>query len=70
MSGKTTNWQTFWKKYDDPNILNQKSDDIDATLKEIESNLNRKLLSGDHLQIISALEDRIEELEHSVNSSV
>jgi hypothetical protein len=70
MSGNTTNWQAYWQKYENPDILNQKSDNMDDTLREIESKLERKLLSGDHIQIISALEERIEELEQLVDSSV
>lgn len=66
MSGTVTSWQTFWEKYDDPDILIQKSENLDATLRDIESSINRKLLSGDHLLIIAALEERIEELESPV----
>lgn len=62
MSSKQINWRDFWKQFDDPRVLDCKSDDIDETLKEIERKLNRKLLSGDQMMIIEALEDRIEEL--------
>lgn len=69
MSNDVLFWNKYWEKYDDLEELDHMSEDIDSTLQGIELGLNRKLLSGDHLLIISALEERIEELEvlaHSV----
>ncbi len=69
MSNDVLFWNKYWEKYENLEELDHMSDDIDSTLQGIELGLNRKLLSGDHLLIISALEERIEELEaltHSV----
>jgi hypothetical protein len=68
MSNDVLYWNKYWEKYDDLEELDQMSDDIDSTLQGIELGLNRKLLSGDHLLIISALEERIEELEAMAHS--
>lgn len=59
-----TNWETNWSQFDDLDLLQCKSLNLDDTLVEIQQKLDRKLLSGDHWQIIDSLEDRIEELEH------
>ena len=68
MSNDVLYWNKYWEKYDDLEELDQMSSDIDSTLQGIEMGLNRKLLSGDHLLIISALEERIEELEAMAHS--
>ena len=67
MSNDVLFWNKYWEKYYDLEELTQMSDDIDSTLRAIELEQRRKLLSGDHLLIISALEDRIEELEESAH---
>lgn len=60
---KLPNWQKYWSKINNINELQLKSSEIDETLKNIENEFNCKLMSGDHLLIIEALENRIEELK-------
>ena len=57
------NWETYWSQFDDLELLQCKSVNLDDTLVEIQQKLDRKLLSGDHWQIIDSLEERIEELD-------
>lgn len=61
-------WNKYWEKYENLEELNHMCEDIDSTLQAIELGLNRKLLSGDHMLIISALEKRINKLETMVHS--
>jgi len=60
---KLPNWQKYWSKISDINELQLKSSDIDETLRNIEKEFDCKLMSGDHLLIIEALENRIEEIK-------
>jgi len=64
-----TDWETYWSQFDDLNLLQSKSSNLDDTLVEIQQKLDRKLLSGDQLQIIVSLEERIEELERLPKAS-
>lgn len=66
---KMTDWETYWSQFDDLNLLQSKSSNLDDTLVEIQQKLDRKLLSGDQLQIIVSLEERIEELERLPKAS-
>ncbi len=63
MSKKLPDWSTYWRRYNDLATLQKKSNDLDETLQGLETEFECKLLSGDHIQIITALEERIEELE-------
>jgi len=63
-------WVGYWAKYDDPALLQKKSVNIDTTLREIEQELNLKLLSGDQLQVIDALEDRLKSVSKRKKSAV
>ena len=58
-------WNDYWSKISSLNMLVEKSNDLDDTLRNIEKEFDCKLLSGDHIQIITALEERIEELTNS-----
>ena len=60
---KMPDWNEYWGMISDMNILQEKSVSIDDTLVAIEHEFSCKLLSGDHIQIITALDDRIEQLE-------
>ena len=60
---KPQDWHAYWGKYQDVTFLQERSQNLDETLSDIENEFGIKLLSGDHILIISALEDRIEELE-------
>ena len=62
-TSRLPDWNEYWRRSQDLNLLNKKSADLDGTFLAIEEEFGCKLLSGDHLQIISALEDRIDELE-------
>jgi len=66
-SSKLPDWQKYWVKFRDINELQLKSSNIDDTLKNIEKEFDCKLMSGDHLLIIEALENRIEELKSQLN---
>lgn len=52
-------WAGYWAKFDDAALLQHKAMNIDETLRAIESELDIKLLSGDQMQVIDALEERI-----------
>ncbi|MBN1541819.1 hypothetical protein JW992_06705 [candidate division KSB1 bacterium] len=62
---KLPEWSVYWSRYNDADLLQKMSSDMDDTLRRIEAEFNCKLLSGDHLMIIDALEERIEELENA-----
>jgi len=66
---KMADWETYWSQFDDLNLLQSKSSNLDDTLVEIQQKFDRKLLSGDQLQIIGTLEERIEELERLPKAS-
>ena len=55
-------WSGYWARIDDPALLQKKSTNIDQTLREIEEELDIKLLSGDQMQVIEALEERLKEV--------
>jgi hypothetical protein len=57
-----TNWASYWDQFDNLDELQSKSFNLDDTLLEIEKSTGCKLLSGDQMQIIMALEDRIREV--------
>ena len=57
------NWEKYWANFKDLSLLREKSDNLDDTLRLIEKEFATKLLSGDHLQLVDALDDRIDELE-------
>ena len=63
---KLPDWQKYWSKINDINVLQLKSSEIDETLRNIEKEFDCKLMSGDHLLIIEALENRIEELKNQL----
>ena len=56
-------WEQYWATFNDLDILYEKSNDLDETLLLVEKEFNTKLLSGDHLQLLDALDDRIDHLE-------
>ena len=56
-------WEKYWSNFRDLSLLREKSDNLDDTLQLIEQEFATKLLSGDHLQLVDALDDRIDELE-------
>ena len=60
---RVSDWKGYWRQYTDLDTLQEMCMDMDSTLQKIEAEKGVKLLSGDHIQIITALEDRIEELE-------
>ncbi|HOT97884.1 MAG TPA: hypothetical protein PLG50_00060 [bacterium] len=64
-----TNWAAYWDQYDDLDELESFSFNLDDTLLEIERNTGCKLLSGDQMQIIMALEERIREVSKRSGSS-
>ncbi len=57
-----SDWVAYWARYSNLNELENKSFQLDDTLREIEAEVGCKLMSGDQMQIIMALEDRIREL--------
>ncbi len=57
-----TDWVAYWNRFSNLNELENKSFQLDDTLIAIEAEVGCKLLSGDQMQIIMALEDRIREL--------
>ncbi len=61
-------WQKYWAKIKDIQQLQYKSRQIDETLKAIEQEFNCKLVSGDQLLIIEALEERIGELKQELSA--
>ena len=62
-------WEKYWANFKDLNVLRTKSANLDDTLQLIEKEFATKLLSGDHLMLLSAMEDRIEELEKEEKAS-
>ena len=56
-------WSAYWSKISDLEELRKKSDNIDETLVSLEKEQGNKLLAGDHMLIIAALEERIDWLE-------
>lgn len=56
-------WEKYWANFKDLDVLRAKAGNLDDTLQFIEKEFAIKLMSGDHLMLLSALEDRIEELE-------
>ena len=63
--GGMRDWNAYWDKFKSLAALQEKSNNIDETFKRIEAEFGCKLLSGDHIQIIAALEERIEDLENT-----
>jgi hypothetical protein len=57
------NWVDYWARFSDAALLQRKSANIDSTLLEIEKELDIKLLSGDQLQVIDALEERLKSVK-------
>ena len=66
---KLPNWTKYWGKYDDIVLLNGRSEDMDVTFQTIEAEFKIKLLSADHLEIIAALDERLEALEGELSMS-
>ena len=56
-------WEKYWANFNDLELLKSKSANLDETLQMIEKEFAAKLLSGDHMQLLDALEDRMAELE-------
>ena len=56
-------WEKYWDNFNDLSLLRAKANNLDETLNLLEKEFAVKLMSGDHMQIIAALEDRIEQLE-------
>ncbi|MBN1464368.1 hypothetical protein JXA02_01310 [candidate division KSB1 bacterium] len=61
--GALPDWEKYWANFNDLGLLKSKSANLDETLQLIEKEFATKLLSGDHMQILDALEDRLAELE-------
>ncbi len=59
-----TDWQQYWSKYSNVHELKKMAANFDDTLDHLEKELGERLLSGDHILIIEALENRIETLEN------
>ena len=59
------NWCDYWAKFDDIDKLVRKSEDIDGTLISLQQEFGTKFLAGDHMLIITALEERIEYLQEN-----
>ena len=57
------NWEKYWAKFHDREELLDIADNIDDQLLRIEKEFDVKLVSGDHLMLIDALEERIDDLE-------
>ena len=56
-------WEKYWANFKDLGLLRSKIANLDETLLSIEKEFDAKLLSGDHMLLLDALEDRIDELE-------
>lgn len=56
-------WEKYWENFHDLSLLRAKANNLDETLNLLEKEFAVKLMSGDHMQIIAALEERIEQLE-------
>ena len=61
-------WDKYWANFTDRELLLYKSDNLDETLLLLEQEFDTKLLSGDHMQILDALDYRINELERMKSS--
>ncbi len=57
------NWDKYWARFHDRDELLNIADNIDDQLVRIEKEYGVKLLSGDHMMLIDALEERIDDLE-------
>lgn len=57
-----SDWIVYWSRFKDLDLLQTKSFNLDETLLDIEKEVGFKLLSGDQMLLIIALEDRIREL--------
>ena len=64
-----TDWVAYWDQFQNLDELQYKSFHLDETLVEIEQRAGCKLLSGDQMQVIMALEERIRELSKSSDKS-
>ena len=56
-------WGKYWSNFNDVQLLKHKAANLDETLQLIEKEFDTKLLSGDHMLLLDALDDRIDELE-------
>ena len=56
-------WNAYWAEFNNLDELQKKYDNLDETLISLAKECNTKLLTGDHLLIIEALENRIEQLQ-------
>ncbi len=64
MAKKTLpDWDKYWANFKDLELLRDKATNLDETLQLIEKEFAVKLMSGDHLMLLSSLDDRIEALE-------
>jgi len=59
-------WGTYWTKFNDLSLLRKRYANLDSTFKMLEKEFDCKLVSGDHIQIIAGLEDRIEDLKNTL----
>jgi len=57
------NWEKYWSKYHNREELLDLAENIDNTLLHIEKEFGVKLLSGDHMMLLDALDERIDDLE-------
>ena len=57
------NWNKYWSNFTDLDLLRYKSSNLDETLELLEKEFATKLMSGEQMQLITELEDRIAELE-------
>lgn len=57
------NWNKYWSNFTDLDLLRYKSSNLDETLELLEKEFATKLMSGEQMQLITELEDRILELE-------
>lgn len=56
-------WKKYWSNFTDLDLLRYKSSNLDETLELLEKEFATKLMSGEQMQLITDLEDRIDELE-------
>ncbi len=56
-------WEKYWAQYQNRDELLELAENIDDTLQHIEKEFGVKLLSGDHMMLIDALDERIDDLE-------
>jgi hypothetical protein len=66
---KLPDWKVYWNQHDNIEALHKMMLEMDDTLRRIEAEFSCKLLSGDHLLIIDALEERIDELESAKSAN-